>query len=56
MKYKIKDSCVQCDLCKTLCMENAIKEGINKNIIFQEMCINCGDCFNQCDFVIEDKA
>ena len=43
MAYKITNKCISCDLCKTICPENAIKIVDERPWIDPELCTNCVD-------------
>jgi Fe-S-cluster-containing hydrogenase component 2 len=42
------DTCDQCDICRTVCPVQAIRQAEGYNYIVQEECIQCTFCVNYC--------
>ncbi|MBD66869.1 MAG: ferredoxin [Halobacteriovoraceae bacterium] len=47
-KFEINNSCINCDLCRPLCPENAIFTDGEKYIIDSWSCTRCGICMQVC--------
>ena len=53
-KYVITDNCIECDVCKATCPQNAIEEGSPYHIM-PNHCLDCGTCYENCPVnAIED--
>jgi dihydroorotate dehydrogenase subfamily 1 len=50
------DTCDQCDICRTVCPVQAIRQAEGYNYIVQEECIQCTFCVNSCPTHVIDVA
>ena len=45
--YRIKDDCIGCGTCQTVCPQKVIAEG-SPFVIDEPHCLQCGNCFENC--------
>jgi uncharacterized pyridoxamine 5'-phosphate oxidase family protein/NAD-dependent dihydropyrimidine dehydrogenase PreA subunit len=45
--FVISDGCIQCGMCKSVCPQRCIEEGV-PYLIVQEHCLHCGNCYEHC--------
>lgn len=53
--FSIKDSCIHCGKCMTICPQKCIIPENNHIIILQEHCLHCGNCYTICPVEAVEK-
>ena len=48
MAYVISDKCTKCGSCESVCPQEAISGGDDRNVIDADKCVDCGLCAGEC--------